>query len=121
MLINQTAIVTLVLCLCAAVSSTRLFFCRFIGLSGEKLYCWIAILPVLLLYPTLALGAQASPGTGTASALCMALAFGLAFSLASLRTPKLYARIVGGVLLLIYGVLFYYVIRGLRLHATPTA
>jgi carbon starvation protein CstA len=84
------------------------------GLSVESLYRWTAILPVLLLYPVLYLAAQ--PRYGTGSALCIALAFGLGFSLASLRTPKLYARIVGIVFLLIYAMFFYYLVRGLRAH-----
>jgi len=117
--INGPAILALVLCLCVAVSSTRLFLCRVLGFSVESLYRWTAVLPVIFLYPVLYFGAQT--GLGTASALCILLAFGLAFSLASLRTPKLYARIVGGVFLLIYGDLFYYLMRGLREHATPAA
>ena len=113
--INGEAISALVLCLCAAVSSTRLFLCQAIGLSVESLYRWTAILPVLLLYPCLELGAQ--PGFGTASACIIVLAFGFGFSVASLRTPKLYARIVGVVFLLIYAMLFYHLMRGLRAHA----
>jgi hypothetical protein len=89
------------------------------GLSVESLYRWTAILPVLLLYPVLYLGGQ--PGLGTGSAVCIALAFGLGFSVASFRTPKLYARIVGVVFFLIYAMLFYYLMRGLREHAATAA
>ena len=113
--INGEAILALVLCLCAAVSSTRLLLCRVMGLSVESLYRWSAILPVLLLYPVLYLGAQ-SAGRGTASAFSIVLAFGVGFSLASIRTPKLYARIAGIICFLIYATFFYYLIRGLRAH-----
>jgi hypothetical protein len=115
--INGEAILALVLCLGAAVSSTRLFVCRAIGLSVESLYCWSAILPFLLLYPVLYLGAQPA-GRGTDGAFSIVLAFGLGFSLASIRTPKLYARIAGIICFLIYATLFYAVIRVLRAHGT---
>jgi hypothetical protein len=90
------------------------------GLSVESLYRWSAILPVLMIYPVLYLGAQ-SAGRGTAGALSIALAFGVGFSLASIRTPKLYARIAGIVCLLIYASFFYYLVRGLRAHEAPAA
>ena len=112
--LNDAAITALVLCLFAAVSSTRLFLCRTLGFSVESLYRWTAILPVILIFPFWELAAQ--PGLGTASACCIVLAFGLGFSVASLRTPKLYARIVGGVLFLIYAFYFYLLMRGLHRH-----
>ena len=112
---NGEAISALFFCLCAAVSSTRLFVCRAIGLSVESLYRWSAILPFLLLYPVLYLGAQPA-GRGTDGAFSIVLAFGVGFSLASIRTPKLYARIAGIICFLFYAWLLYIVIRVLRAH-----
>ena len=113
--INGEAILALVLCLCAAISSTRFVLCRVTGLSVESLYRWSAIFPVLLVYPVLFFGGQPA-GRGTDGTFAILLAFGVGFSLASIRTPKLYARIAGIICFLFYAWLLYIVIRVSRAH-----
>jgi hypothetical protein len=113
-LMDLFAVVVLVVGIVGVVTTSRWFLCQLCGFSKEQLYRWSAFWPVIMFVAWFffphggGLRYMFAPG--------IAVAFGLAFSIANLRIPSWYSRSLGAVFVLLHGLLLYALFMELRIY-----
>jgi hypothetical protein len=106
-LLDNFSIEVLLLGFFGLVTTSRWYLCRVCGSSQEKLYRWLAFWPLVMFLPWFSILIPSPSGHTGLFAHGIAAAFGLAFSIANLRTPSRYSRGLGMVFSILHSFWLY--------------
>jgi hypothetical protein len=113
-LMDWAAITMLLIGAFGVITTSRCLTCRLCGISEERLYRWSSFWPLIMFLAWCLLphggGLHHILGPG------IAVAFGLAFSIANLRMRSWYSRVLGAAFALLHGFLLCASFRELQMY-----